>query len=126
MYTFLLVGIGGFFGAIFRYLLSSWIQNNGPNFPVGTLSVNFIGSLCLSLVVFSSESTGFFTEDTRIFLSIGLLGAFTTMSAFSYETFKFIEQKAFFEVSLNIIGTIILTLFAIYLGKIIVLNLLKP
>ncbi|MBN2066803.1 MAG: CrcB family protein, partial [Candidatus Thermoplasmatota archaeon] len=73
MYTYLLIGIGGFIGAIFRYTISGWIQNGLTTFPVGTLGVNFFGSLFLSLVMYLSEYKGLFTEDTRIFLTIGLL-----------------------------------------------------
>jgi len=125
MYTYLLIGIGGFIGAIFRYSISGWVQNGLISFPVGTLGVNFIGSLFLSLVMYSSEYKGLFTEDTRIFLTIGLLGSFTTMSAFSYESFKLLEQKETLFLMLNIFVTIFLTIFAIFLGKIIVMNVLK-
>jgi CrcB protein len=121
----LLIGIGGFIGAIFRYLISGWIQNGFISFPIGTLGVNFIGSFIISLVMFSSEYTSLFNEESRIFLTIGLLGSFTTMSAFSYESFKLFEQNEIMLFILNIVGTICLTLFAIFLGKMIVLNMIK-
>ncbi len=123
MYLWLLIGIGGFIGAILRFLIGGWIQNGVSTFPLGTLGVNFIGSFILSLVLYSSEYKGFFTEETRIFLAIGVLGAFTTMSTFSYESFKLLEQGEIFPLSVNIIGTVGLTLFAIYLGKMVVINL---
>ncbi len=123
MYIILLVGIGGFLGAIFRYLISGWIQDGLVSFPLGTLGVNFIGAFLLSLIMYLSEYKGLFTEETRIFLTIGLLGAFTTMSTFSYESFKLLEQKETLLLSLNVIGTIVLTFFAVYLGKIIAVNL---
>ncbi len=123
MYLWLLIGIGGFIGAILRFLISGWIQNGVVSFPLGTLGVNFIGSFILSLVLYSSEYRGFYTEETRIFLAIGVLGAFTTMSTFSYESFKLLEQGEIFPLSVNIIGTVGLTLFAIYLGKMVVINL---
>ncbi len=119
----LLIGIGGFIGAILRFLISGWIQNGVATFPLGTLGVNFIGSFILSLILYSSEYKGFFTEETRIFLAIGVLGAFTTMSTFSYESFKLLEEKEIFPLSVNIIGTVVLTLFAIYLGKMVVINI---
>lgn len=75
--------------------------------------------------MYSSEYKGLFTEDTRIFLTIGLLGSFTTMSAFSYESFKLLEQKETMLLMVNIFGTIFLTIFAVFLGKIIVMNVLK-
>jgi len=123
MYVLLLIGIGGFIGAVLRYLVSGWIQKGLLSFPIGTLGVNFIGSLFLSLVMYLSEYKGLFNEETRILLTIGLLGAFTTMSTFSYESFKLLEQKEAFLLSLNVIGTIALTFFAVYLGKFIVVNL---
>lgn len=123
MSLWLLVGLGGFVGALLRYWISGWIQGSGLAFPWGTLGVNFIGSFFLSLLMYLSEMRGMFDEQTRIFLSIGLLGAFTTMSTFSYETFRLIEQKEILLVGLNITGTIVLTLLAVYLGKLLVLNM---
>ncbi len=123
MSLWLLIGLGGFIGALLRYWISGWIQGSGLAFPWGTLGVNFIGSFFLSLLMYLSEIRGMFDEETRIFLSIGLLGAFTTMSTFSYETFRMIEQKEILLVGLNITGTVVLTLVAIYLGKLLVLNL---
>lgn len=119
----LLIGLGGFFGAVLRYLISGWIQNGFLSFPLGTLGVNFIGSFFLSLVMYLSEYKGLFNEETRIFLTIGLLGAFTTMSTFSYESFRLLEQKETLLLSLNVLGTIILTFLAVYLGKFVVINL---
>jgi fluoride exporter len=122
---FLLIGIGGFIGAILRYSLTGWIQNGLISFPAGTLGVNFIGSFILSFIMYSSEYRGVFNEETRIFLTIGLLGSFTTMSAFGFESFKLLEQKEIMLLTVNIIGTIFLILLAVFLGKIIVMNVLK-
>ena len=117
------IGIGGFAGALLRYWISGWIQAGMITFPLGTLVVNFIGSFILAMVMFLSEYKGYFNEETRIFLSIGLLGSFTTMSTFSYESFKLLEQQEHMLFSINVIGSVALTLLAIYLGKIITLNL---
>ena len=125
MYILLLIGLGGFLGAILRYLVSGWVQNGLLTFPLGTLGVNFIGALALSLVMYLSEYRGLFTEETRLFLTVGLIGAFTTMSTFSYESFRLLEENEFLLLTLNIIGTITLTIFAVYLGKLIVVNLLS-
>lgn len=88
MHVLLLVGVGGSVGAILRYLVSGRIQDGIATFPLGTLDMNFIGSLVLSIVMYLSEYRGVFGEETRIFLTIGLLGAFTTMLTFSYESFS--------------------------------------
>ena len=86
--------------------------------------MNFIGSLVLSLIMYLSEHAGLFSEEIRIFWTIGLLGSFTTMSAFSYESFRLLEQNENMLFGLNIIGTIVLTLAAVYFGKLIVINYL--
>jgi len=100
----LLIGAGGFIGAILRYLVGGWVQNGFSTFPVGTLAVNFIGSFLLGLIMYASEYRGIFPEETRIFLTIGILGAFTTMSTFSYETFKLIEDKEFYLLAHDVSG----------------------
>lgn len=123
MHLLFLIGIGGFIGAILRYLVSGWAQNGATTFPLGTLTVNVLGSFILSSILFISEYRGVISDETRIFLTIGLLGAFTTMSTFSYESFRLLESRDFFYLTLNIIGTIFLTMFAVYVGKVLVITL---
>jgi len=123
MHLLFLIGVGGFIGAILRYLISGWAQNGATTFPLGTLTVNVVGSFILSSILFISEYRGVISDETRIFLTIGLLGAFTTMSTFSYESFRLLESRDFFYLALNIIGTIFLTMFAVYMGKFLVITL---
>ncbi len=123
MWLVILIGMGGFVGAISRYWISGWIQSGAIVFPLGTLGVNFLGAFLLSLVMYLSEFRGYFNEETRIFLSIGVLGSFTTMSTFSYESFKLLEQNEMVLFSANIVGSVVLTLLAVYLGKLIIVNL---
>ena len=122
MPLWLIIGIGSFIGGILRYWISGWVQSGALTFPLGTLVVNFIGSLVLSLIMYLSEHAGLFSEEIRIFWTIGLLGSFTTMSAFSYESFRLLEQNENMLFGLNMVGTVILTLGAVYLGKLVVLN----
>ena len=122
MPLWLIIGIGSFIGGILRYWISGWVQSGALTFPLGTLVVNFIGSLVLSLIMYLSERVGLFSEEIRIFWTIGLLGSFTTMSAFSYESFRLLEQNENMLFGLNMVGTVILTLAAVYLGKLVVLN----
>jgi fluoride exporter len=117
MSLWLIVGLGGFVGAILRYWVSGWIQSGFITFPFGTLGVNFIGSLLLALIMYASEYKGVFGEETRVFLTIGVLGSFTTMSTFSFESMKLLEQSEHMLFGLNLVGTITLCLLAIYLGK---------
>ncbi|MBT3366694.1 MAG: fluoride efflux transporter CrcB [Nitrospina sp.] len=120
MSLWLIVGLGGFFGAILRYWVSGWIQSGFISFPFGTLGVNFIGSLLLALIMYTSEYRGVFGEETRVFLTIGVLGSFTTMSTFSFESMKLLEQSEHMLFGLNLVGTITLCLLAVYLGKVLV------
>ena len=120
MSLWLLVGFGGFIGAILRYWVSGWIQSGFVTFPFGTLGVNFIGSLLLALIMYTSEYRGLFGEEARVFLTIGVLGSFTTMSTFSYESMKLLEQDQHILFGLNLVGTITLCLLAVYLGKVLI------
>ena len=122
MSLWLLVGLGGFVGAILRYWVSGWIQSGFVTFPIGTLGVNFLGSLLLALIMYASEYRGLFGEETRVFLTIGVLGSFTTMSTFSFESMKLLEQNEHIMFGLNLVGTVSLCLLAIYLGKLMIVG----
>jgi len=113
-----LVGIGGFIGAILRYVLSSVIQNDGSVFPVGTLLVNFLGTLLLGMVVYSAELVSFITPEIRIFLTIGVLGAFTTMSTFGHEAFTMFEDGKTIPLVVYVIATVLLVFLGIFVARI--------
>ena len=123
MSIWLLVGFGGFVGAILRYWLSSLIQSSFITFPAGTLGVNFLGSFLFALIMYASEYRGVFNEETRICLTVGLLGTFTTMSTFSYESIKLLEQSEHMMFGFNLLGNVSLCLFAVYLGKFLVVGM---
>lgn len=117
MREILLVGIGGFIGAILRYILSSMIQNDGSSFPMGTLIVNFIGTLLLGMVVYSAELFEFINQDIRVFLSIGVLGAFTTMSTFGLESFNMFEDGNYVVLGLYLASTILLVFLGMFVAR---------
>jgi CrcB protein len=123
MSLWLLVGLGGFVGAILRYWISGWIQSGFVTFPIGTLAVNFLGSLLLALIMYASEYRGLFGEEARVFLTIGVLGSFTTMSTLSFESMKLLEQSEHMMFGLNLAGTVLLCLLAIYLGKVMIIGM---
>lgn len=123
MYTILLVGIGGFIGAILRYMLGGWIQNGFVNFPVGTLTINTIGSFFLGLIMYLSEYQGLFSDETRIFLTIGIMGAFTTLSTFGYESFRLLDDSKLMLMAINVVSTVLFSIMAVYLGKIVALSI---
>jgi CrcB protein len=118
-----MVGLGGLTGAVLRFIVSGWAQNAHNRFPAGTLTVNLIGSLILGLIMHLSESSAGISPDQRIFLTIGMLGAFTTMSTFSFETLRLFEQKEYYLFTLNLIGTNVLCLIGVYTGKLLALKI---
>lgn len=117
MYPVLYVGLGGFVGAVSRFLLSTWLQN-GSKFPFGTMGVNILGAFVLSFLTYSLQNTFQFHPESRLFLTVGVLGAFTTMSAFSFETVQLIQQKEHVMFIMNVLGTNILCILSIYAGRI--------
>ena len=91
--TSLIIGLGGFIGTIFRFLISSLIEKSfATSFPIGTLLVNLIGCFLIGLVSgYFSQKTG---DQTQLFffLTIGILGGFTTFSAIAIDSQLFIEN----------------------------------
>jgi len=75
-------------GAILRYLLSGWVQAwaKGAAFPYGTLTVNLLGCLIIGFLAQLVELRNLFSPETRVFVFIGVLGAFTTFSTFGNDT----------------------------------------
>jgi fluoride exporter len=77
------VGAGSFVGGILRYLLSTWIYKilGNPLFPYGTLAVNCLGCLAIGFVAGLAETRSIFTANDRLFIFVGVLGGFTTLSS---------------------------------------------
>lgn len=123
MQVVLLVGLGGFLGAVLRYGLSGATQTllRSFQFPVGTLLVNVTGSFVLVFLAFAADSLGIFGPSFRSFIFIGLLGAFTTFSTFSLETASlFIDGQSILAIG-NILLNVGLCLAAAWLGRAAVL-----
>jgi CrcB protein len=123
MNPIILVCLGGAIGAILRYTLGGFIQSNFAGFPFGTIFINFTGTLTLGTIMYLSEYSAGISPDTRLFLTIGVLGAYTTMSTFGYETFRLLENGEFQSFALSLIATNILVLLAVYLGRALALKL---
>lgn len=117
MIHILYIGLGGFIGAVSRYLLSRYISNLLPSFPFGTLTVNVLGSFILGFIMYSITAGRNISPELREFITIGIIGGFTTMSAFAYESFRLAELNQFMLFALNIALNIILGIGAIYAGK---------
>ena len=103
----LLVGIGGAIGAMLRYAVSDIMPSDG--LPYGTMTVNLLGSLILGIIFGAIAADALISQDNLLLFGTGLLGAFTTMSAFAMETIKLSENEmstALVYVSFTIIGSL--------------------
>ena len=88
----LLVCLGGAFGSGARYLVGQWsVAQLGKGFPWGTLAVNVLGSFAIALVLHAADAKPEFSANWRVFLTAGVLGGFTTYSAFNQETLAYFE-----------------------------------
>ncbi len=121
---YFLVFLGGGIGAVSRYGLSGMVQRlSGSIFPIGTMSVNVLGSLFIGLTISLSDRFMVITPNIRIFLTIGILGGFTTFSTFSYETIALMHGGEIITAGINVFVTVLCCLAGawagIMLGKII-------
>ena len=110
------IGMGGFIGAVGRYWFSGFMQKYSDRFPLGTLSVNLLGSFILGLLATLFLEKVIVNQEIRLFLLIGVLGAFTTYSTFSLETLNLMRSGEWILAGFNILANIIGTLIAVWLG----------
>lgn len=118
MNNVLLVGIGGFIGSAIRYLLSGYVQQSSKSiFPFGTLTVNVIGCFVIGFLSQLAENRGVFSSEARAFVFIGILGGFTTFSAFGNETLNLAHDGENLSAFANIGLNVFLGLLAVWLGR---------
>ncbi len=112
------VGLGGFFGCIARYLAGVLVSRlfDAPVFPYATLTVNVIGCLLIGLLGGLAENTQLISSTMQLFLIVGVLGGFTTYSAFGYQTLVLARDGQILIAGLNVTAHIILGLGAVWLG----------
>lgn len=115
-----IIGVGGFTGAVLRFLVSSWVQNRSGSivFPFGTMAVNMIGCLIIGFLTYLVETRSFFSVEVRSFVLIGLLGAFTTFSTFGNETLGLIRESRLDLAALNAGFQVITGVGLVWLGRI--------
>ncbi|HEX5132302.1 MAG TPA: fluoride efflux transporter CrcB [Candidatus Krumholzibacteria bacterium] len=115
----LLVGLGGFTGAVLRYLVAGWTQQatRSVSFPYGTLAVNVLGCILIGGLSYLADSRGMFSAETRLFVFVGLLGGFTTFSTFGNETLNLFRDGQALLAGANIVGNVILCLAGVWAGR---------
>ncbi|PKL57668.1 MAG: chromosome condensation protein CrcB [Methanomicrobiales archaeon HGW-Methanomicrobiales-5] len=113
MEPFVLVGIGGAIGSIFRFECAKLQPVRG--LPVGTALVNILGSFAFSLVVFATPSDTIYS-----LIGIGALGGFTTFSTFCFETFRMLEDHDYHTMVTNMLINVAGSLAGVYGGYLLV------
>ena len=118
MRSLFLIALGSALGGVARNGLSAWVaQRAGDTFPWGTLAVNVLGSLVVGALAAVGDSPRWgLSVEARQFLMIGLLGGFTTFSAFSLQTLRLIQEGDWARVAGNVLLSVGLGLVAAALG----------
>ena len=121
MTRLLLVGAGGFVDSVLRWALSTLVQDaaHGARFPFGTLAVNVLGCLAIGVVVQLAETRSAIGAEVRLLVATGLLGGFTTFSAFGNETLDLLRADARALAAANVLANVLLGLAAVHAGRLL-------
>jgi CrcB protein len=113
-----LVGMGGFLGSTLRYGLTRWVLHELPlsRFPFGTLCVNLIGCLLVGVLAGLADWRQGISPELRTFAAVGVLGGFTTFSAFGYETFALMRDGDGLRAAANVAVHIVVGTGCVWAG----------
>ncbi len=118
--NYLFVFVGGGVGASARYWLSGAVYRFVPaDFPYGNLVVNILGCLLIGILMSGLQERFVFTPSLRVFLTIGILGGFTTFSSFSYETVALMRDGETVGAAINVVSSVLGCLVSTYIGMLI-------
>ncbi len=117
MYYYVAIALGGAAGAVSRFWLSSLVESfNGSGFPLGTFAVNVLGSFLIGVLFIVFAEKLHLVEQWRPILVVGFLGAMTTFSAFSLDALLLFEQGHYNTALFYIVSSVLLCLFAAFVG----------
>ena len=115
-----IVFLGGGIGAALRYWMTGSVYRVlGTTFPYGTLLVNVLGSVLIGFCMGFFEERFVVQPALRLFLTIGVLGGFTTFSTFSYETIALLQEGSWWFGTLNILGSVLTCLAGCWIGGVL-------
>lgn len=113
----LLAGSGSFIGGVLRYLTQLMFSKfYSGSIPMGTLVVNIIGSFLIGVIFALSEKSDIISQETKIFLAVGICGGFTTFSSFSIENLLLLRDGQYFQMILYTLLSVFLGLSATFTG----------
>ena len=110
------VGVGGGIGALARYYLAGAIQSAGALFPWGIFVVNISGGFLMGLIVEGSALKFNLSPELRSFLTVGILGGYTTFSTFSLDSALLLQRGEYLQVAGYVIGSVVLSIMALFAG----------
>ncbi len=112
-----LIGAGGFAGAVARYLVDGWVTDaTRGGFPWGTLAINLSGAFALGLLAALTIDRPILPSELRGPVMIGFLGAYTTFSTLTLETWRLMESGSWLPAAANVGGSLVLGLVAVGAG----------
>ena len=120
------VGLGGFLGAVLRYLTTLATQGVSVGFPYGTLVSNVLGCFVIGIVATLAMGTTLLSTESRLFLATGVCGGYTTLSSLIYELSQLVEDGELFNASVYLAATFFGAIIAFYLGTLLTTVVLKP
>ena len=114
----LIVGVGGFIGSICRYKLGGIVLHHSTawRFPLSTFTVNIVGCFVIGALAGLAEHRDLFSADARLFLFTGLLGGFTTFSAFGYEGVCLFRRGDFAVAATYAVLSVLVGFAAVWMG----------
>jgi CrcB protein len=118
MNAYLLVGIGGAIGSMARFGAGEAVSRVWPGpFPLATMLVNTSGSLAMGLFIgFLARTVPAWQADARLFVAIGVLGGFTTLSSFSLDAVTLLERGEFGQAAIYVLGSVCISIAALLIG----------
>lgn len=117
MRNILLVGAGGFLGAVLRYGITVLLFNAGPrDFPLATFLINVTGAFALGFFMTFAAERAHLEPEVRLFVATGFLGAYTTFSTFEFETYELVQTGLYAWAAANLLGSVAAGFAAVQLG----------
>jgi CrcB protein len=119
--SILFAGSGGFIGVTCRYLINFFILKNYPSsaFPIGTTLINILGCVLIGFFVTFLQKHNMLSINIRLFLIVGILGGFTTFSAFGFESLTLLQNSQMGFFALNVFLNVVAGIFGVYLGSLL-------
>jgi CrcB protein len=116
----MMVGVGGFLGAIARFGLAAYIGNKmGTRFPYGTFVINISGSFLIGLILTLLTERTHLSPNWRYLIPVGFIGAYTTFSTFEYETLRVFQDGQAAVAFLNVGLSVCIGFIAVWLGVVV-------